>query len=110
MVDQEEGQREDQGASLEELGVDPVVEVQSLVDLASVEVLESLGQLEGADAGWPSGGAGCHLVAPYPLRQSHLIHLYILLLLRLLPPLQELTDLKTLKKNNVTRNRSNYIS
>lgn len=96
VVDQEEGQREDQGASLEELGVDPVVEVQPLVDLASVEVLESLGQLEGADAGWLLGGAGCHLGAPYPLCQSHLIHLCILLLLRLLPPLQELTDLPSL--------------
>lgn len=51
---QEVGQRVDQEASLEELGVDRVVEAQSLVDLASVEALAVLlAQEEGVDADWP---------------------------------------------------------
>lgn len=53
MVGQEAGQRVDQEASLEELGVDPVVGAQSLVDLASVEALAvPLAQPEGVDADW----------------------------------------------------------
>lgn len=53
MVGQEADQRVDQEASLEELGVDPVVEAQSLVDLANVEVLvDPLAQQEGVDADW----------------------------------------------------------
>ena len=47
------GQRVDQEASLEELGVDPVVEAQPLVDLASVEApAVLLAQREGVDADW----------------------------------------------------------
>lgn len=53
MVGREAGQRVDREASLEELGVGPVVEVQSLVDLASAEVLAApLAQQGGADADW----------------------------------------------------------
>lgn len=48
---QEAGQRVDQEASLEGLGVDPVVEAQSLVDPAGVEGLAvPLDQQEGVDA------------------------------------------------------------
>lgn len=90
---QVEGQRADQGASLEELVVDPAAEDHSLVDLASVEVLAPWGQLEAAGVGWPSGGTGCHLGVPYPQYLSHLSRLCIPLLLPLPPPLQELTDL-----------------
>lgn len=51
---QEEVQRVDQEASLEELGVDQVVEAQPLVDLASVEALAvPLAQEEEVDADWP---------------------------------------------------------
>lgn len=51
---QEAGQRVDQEASLEELGVDQVVEAQPLVGLASVEGLAvPLAQEEGVDADWP---------------------------------------------------------
>lgn len=51
VVGQEAGQRVDREASLEELGVDPVVEAQPSVDLASVEVLAApLAQQGGADA------------------------------------------------------------
>lgn len=54
VVGQEVGQRVDQEASLEELGVDPVAEAQPLVDLASVEALAvPLAQQEGVDADWP---------------------------------------------------------
>lgn len=49
----EAGQTVDQEASLEELGVDPVVGVQSWVDLACVEVLAvPLAQKEGVGADW----------------------------------------------------------
>lgn len=51
MVGQEAGQRVDREASLEEPGVDPVVEAQPSVDLAGVEVLAApLAQQGGADA------------------------------------------------------------
>lgn len=51
---QEAGQRVDQEASLEVLGVDPVVEAQPLVGLACVEALAVLpAQQEGVDADWP---------------------------------------------------------
>lgn len=54
VVGQEGGQRVDQEASLEELGVDPVVEAQSWVDLASVEALAvPLAHQEGVDADRP---------------------------------------------------------
>lgn len=50
---QEVGQRVDLEVSLEELGVDPVVGVQSLVDLANVVDLVVLQpQQEGEDADW----------------------------------------------------------
>ena len=52
MGDQEEGQRVDQEASLEEQGVDPVGEALSLVGLVRVEVLAVPQQGE-ADADWP---------------------------------------------------------
>lgn len=85
-VGQEAGQRVDQEASLEELGVDPVVEAQPLADLASVEALAvPLAHQEGVDV----GGIGCHLAVPCPRCPSCLIHLCIPPLPLLLPPLQE---------------------
>lgn len=54
VVGREVGQKVDLEASLEELGVGPVVEAQSLVDLASVEGLAvPPAQQEGVDADWP---------------------------------------------------------
>lgn len=53
VVGQEVGQKVDQEASLEVLGVDPAVEAQSLVDLASVEALAvPPAQQEEVDADW----------------------------------------------------------
>lgn len=51
VVGREVGQRVDREASLEELGVDPVVEAHPLVDLASVEVLAVPLAQEGAEVG-----------------------------------------------------------
>lgn len=55
MVGREAGQKVDQVASSEELGVAPAVEVLPLVDLACGEALAvlPLAQREGVDADWP---------------------------------------------------------
>lgn len=91
----------DQGASLEELEVDPGVGALSLVDLLNVEALAVLRlvQQEGANADWPSGEIGCPQVVLYPQCLSRLIHQCIPPL-PLLPPLQEQPDLRT--KNRAT--------
>lgn len=110
VVGLEEGQTVDQEASLEELGVDPAVEGQPLVDLACVEVLAvPMAQQEGEDVGWPQGGAGCHLVVPCPQCLRCLTHLCIPPPPPLLPPLQELTDLKKKKQNTVYRHANEEV-
>lgn len=85
----------DREASSEEQGVDPEVEGQSSVDLVGVEdLVVPLAQMEGEDADWLQGGAGCPLVAPCPQCLSCLIHRCILPLLLLLHLPLVLTDLK----------------
>lgn len=91
---QEEDQREDQGVSWEELVVAPMEGVQSLVVLAMVEVPAGpQPQQEGACAEGLSLGTDCPLVGPCPQSQRGLTRLCTLPP-PLLPPHQELTDLK----------------